>query len=140
MAERFLSVPHVSRARLLLRRERAPAGPDGLHPNVSALLKLRHEAWRERAEEKSLSPPYLAAVARRMAAERAVERALARGQALTREEIRRATDMRRPRADHGMTRFPRGRPYWRSLLMPIAVGSLPVFAPFVVFFALTAVL
>ncbi|MEL6575457.1 MAG: hypothetical protein AAFQ81_06150 [Pseudomonadota bacterium] len=140
MVERFLSVPHVSRRRLLPRRNRAPVGPDGLHPNVSALLKMRQKAWRERAEDKSLSPPYLAAVARRMAAERAVERALARGQALTREEIKRATDMRRPRIDHGMIRFPGGRPYWRSLLLPVAVGSLPVFAPFVVFFTLTAFL
>ncbi|MEM6679234.1 MAG: hypothetical protein AAF675_15330 [Pseudomonadota bacterium] len=135
-----LRVPIVSHARLAPRRDRPPVAPDGLHPTVSALL-ARQQAWRRaRAEERSLSPPYLAAVERRFAAERAAERALARGRDITREEIRRACDRRRPSVDHGMAEFPPNRPFWHSLIAPLAVGMLPVLLPFGAFFALTFVI
>ena len=110
--------------------------PPRLPRAAEALLHRRAEAERARVEARSLSPPVLEAADRRIALERAVEENLARGRALTRHEIRRATDPARAGRERGPARFPRAENPAAGLLWGMACAFAAVLAPFVGYFAL----
>lgn len=107
---------------------------------ADALLAARAAIARARAEEKSLSPPYLEAVDRRIALERRIEENLARGRAVTRHEIRRATDPARAGREAAHARFPRAFNPLLWMIEGAALGFGAVLAPFLAYFALIALI
>jgi len=124
------------------RPRRAPGEPPAIParaplPEIpDAVLSRQQTARLARAEEKSLSPLYLDEVKARLAAERAVEENLARGRALTRHEIRKATDPARYGLDRRAVRFPRPACVSCDLLRPLVYGCVALFSPFMAYFAL----
>ena len=97
------------------------------------LLDRQQTDRLKRAEARSLSPPYLADVKRRMAAERAVEENLARGRRITRHEIRRATDPRRMGRDRP-ARFPRPECSSCHMVRVVLAGVAVLTSPFMLYF------
>ncbi len=136
MTTSYARVPKVAAA---ARREEAPTvSPPGLAPVSEALLERQQAARRARAEARSLTPAALARIEAREAAERAVEENLARGRALTRREVRKATDPARYGRDRASVRFPA---FGCALCGPIrmvgyAMGAMA--APFALYFAIVA--
>jgi len=138
MAGSHIDVPRVPvRPPRDLGPEPSLDAPFPLAGVADSLLKRQHAARLARAEARSLSPIYLEEVSARIAAERAVEENLARGRALTRHEVRRATDPARYGKDRRTVRFPRSSGCLIcELLRPVLLGFGAMTAPFLVYFAL----
>ena len=120
-----------------------PPDPDAevvLPPALEALLAHRHAERLKRAERRSLHPDYLAQVQRQFEAERAVEENLARGRAMIRHEIRRATDLARMGLDRHRVHFPSVSCTMCEIFRPVAYGVAMMLSPFGLYFALVALM
>ncbi len=108
-------------------------------PEVAdTLLSTQQAERRTRAEARSLRPADQARLAAQLEAERAVEENLARGRAATREEIRHATDLSRMAQERDPVAFPEFGARERSIPAMVAWMAAAIFAPFLAYFALTA--